>query len=147
MMEYVSGGELMSLICKRGGFGEKRSRYVYQFKPTTLNTVACNIGAYFEQQAPHFEVIGRGLEETKTPRKGIKSRQNHRSILTQQVAAYAYYTLCAFGRHVGRCCDKWLSVVSSNLTIFRHTRCRDTWQLGGQTCATCCDQQCCDRLS
>jgi len=31
VMEYVSGGELISLICKEGGFGEKRSWYVSQF--------------------------------------------------------------------------------------------------------------------
>ena len=34
VMEYVGGGELMSLICKEGGFDEKRSWYVSQLMPT-----------------------------------------------------------------------------------------------------------------
>jgi len=93
VMEYVSGSELMSLICKRGGFGEKRSRYVYQFKQTTLNTVARNRSVFWGASAfwseRHLRLkLGRGLGETKTPRKGVKPRPNHRNISTQHLAKY-----------------------------------------------------------
>ena len=40
MMEFVRGGELMSLIVKERGFGEKRSWYASQCNPTAVNTVA-----------------------------------------------------------------------------------------------------------
>ena len=46
MMEFVSGGELMSLIVKERGFGEKTSWYASQFNPAAVGTVACSKGAF-----------------------------------------------------------------------------------------------------
>lgn len=45
-MEFVNGGELMSLILKEGGFGEKISWYASQFNPKDVNTVACSQGVF-----------------------------------------------------------------------------------------------------
>ena len=54
--------------------------------------------------------------------------------------------LVAFGRHVAMCCDM-LGVVGSNLTSFKlEPATPNMSQQGGQTCATCCTQQCWDML-
>ena len=45
VMEFVSGGELMSLIVKERGFGEKRSCYASQFNQTAINTITCILGS------------------------------------------------------------------------------------------------------
>jgi len=53
--------------------------------------------------------------------------------------------LCAFGHPVAPCCDM-LSVVGSNLTMFKlEPSTPNISQQGGQTRATCCAQQCCDK--
>ena len=70
-MEFVSGGELMSLIVKERGFGEKRSWYVSQFNPTAVNTIACNKGVFwgtsvFSSSEGHLRFkLGRGLGKDK----------------------------------------------------------------------------------
>ena len=46
-MEFISGGELMSLIVKERGFGEKRSWYVAQFNPAAVNSIARTKGVFW----------------------------------------------------------------------------------------------------
>lgn len=70
-MEFVSGGELMSLIVKKGGFGEKKSWYVCQFNPTAVNTIACTKRIFwgasvFSSSESHLRFkLGRGLGRDK----------------------------------------------------------------------------------
>jgi len=62
---------------------------------------------------------------------------------TQHIATL----LRAFGHHVVPFCDM-LGVVGSSLTIFKlEPTTPNMSQHGGKTSATCCAQQCCDRLA
>ena len=55
-MEFVSGGELMSLIVKERGFGEKRSWYASQCNLTAEITVAFS-NMYFREHFNQVTVI------------------------------------------------------------------------------------------
>ena len=72
-MEFVSGGELMSLIVKERGFGEKKSWYVSQFNPKAVNTIACSMGvlwvlsAFDQASAILYSNSEEVLGETKGP--------------------------------------------------------------------------------
>ena len=70
-MEFVGGGELISLIVKERGFGEKRSWFVSQLNPTAVNSIASTKGAFwgasvFSSSERHLRFkLGRGLGRDK----------------------------------------------------------------------------------
>ena len=78
----------------------------------------------------------------------VKPRPNDRNMPTQHVATLLGATcsvrLATVLRHVG-CC--WLTFDQFQTLSQLHPTCRNTSQHGGQTRATCCAQQCCDRLA
>ena len=73
-MEFVGGGELISLIVKERGFGKKKSWYVSQFNhATAVNTIACRMGvlwgvrAFHQASANLYSNSEEVLGETKEP--------------------------------------------------------------------------------
>ena len=92
-------------------------------------------------------------KKTKTKKQTllcVKPRPNDRNMPTQHIATLVGATCCVrlatMLRHVGCCWFKFEnSQIGANNTQHVAT-CRNMSQHGGQTHATCCDQQCCDVL-
>ena len=160
-MEFVGGGELISLIDKERGFGEKKSRFVSQFNPTALNTIACSMGllwgvsAFDQASAILYSNSEEALGETKGSPRDYGLSLDHliatfqRNICTI-VGGNTVLNVVKFGHSVATCwawCDL-LRVSGSTLKMAKlvASTTSNTSQQRGQTRTACCTQECCDIL-